>query len=346
MAAFDKITDGMQLYPPGAVGGRGMDFLVSPSRLYHAAYEANGDFNVYRGESPDDPGRVLVWSNAASRSIPAGYAPVCMTLRAGPFDRSTKNLQSFCHDPQRGSSLRSAWQSGGSRDLAAPLEAVLRDDGGLVLRQGDTEIWWQGFSDPVKEFIPKRIEYDAPRGTIQSDNEVDVLEQTLVNNGDIVQHMKMSTSKTITVTSTWSKAHMASFSIGAELQATLPGVGHFKVTSTTSTSDTFTWGETKAKATTVGFEFPLDVPPHATYRAWASVREAQFEVPYTVFGELHFQSGAKVTHDFSGMYKGRTGYTGVYHIDPVPPGTVAKGLLLAQGPSAGVELLPEALARA
>jgi hypothetical protein len=348
MAAFDVISEGMELYPPGAVAGRGLDWLYSPSRLYFAAFEANGDFNVYRGDNPDDPGRTLVWSNAASRSIPAGYVPVSMKLRAGPFDRNTKNLQTFCHHPTRGSTLTLAWQSGGSRNLAAPLVAALRDDGGLVLRQGEAEIWWNGFSDPVKAFIPQRVTYDAPRGTIHTDEEVDVLESIVNNDGDITQPgMKLSDSRTVTFTSTWSKTHTASFSIGAELQVALPGVGHAKVTSTTSTSDAFTWGETKTKTKTIGFELQVNVPAHATYRGWASLRQADFEVPYTVLGELHFQSGAKVTHQFSGMYKGRTGYTGVAHIVPVKPdGSPLKGLMLAEGPSAGVELLPEAPALA
>jgi hypothetical protein len=345
MAAFDVISEGMQLYPPGAVPGRGLDWLYSPSRLYFAAFEANGDFSIYRGDNPDDPGRTLVWSNAASKSIPAGYVPVTMKIRAGPFDRNTKNLQTFCSDPNRGSTLRCAWQSGGSQNLAAPLVAALRDDGGLVLRQGEVEIWWNGFSDAVKEFIPARIEYDAPRGTIQADNEVDVLEQALENNGDIVQPMKMSRSKAVTVTSNWSTTRTHQFSIGGELQVTIPGVGHGKVTSNTSITNSFTLGETKATAATVGFEFTLNVPAHATYRGWASVREALFEVPYTVFGELHFRSGAKVMHQFSGTYKGRTGYTGIYHVDPVRPGG-GDGLMLAQGPMAGLALLPEAVAGA
>lgn len=58
-AAFDTISEGMQLYPPGYLPGRGIDFLYFPSRLSFAAFEANGDFTVYRGESPEDPGRVV-----------------------------------------------------------------------------------------------------------------------------------------------------------------------------------------------------------------------------------------------------------------------------------------------
>jgi hypothetical protein len=348
MAAFDVITEGMDLYPPGAVPGRGMDYLVSPSRLYFAAFEANGDFNTYRGDNPDDPGRTLVWSNAASRSIPSGYVPVSMKLRAGPFDRNTKNLQTFCHLPGNGSSLRCAWQSGGSRDLSAPLVAALRDDGGLVLRQGEVEIWWNGFSDPVKEFMPKSVEYDAPRGTIQIDEEVDTLVSIFENGGNITQPgVKLTDSRTVTITSNWSKTQSGTFTIGAELQVGIPNVAAGKVTSSTSMTAAMSWGETKSQAKTISFEMQVNVPAHATYKGWASLRQAQFEVPYTAFGELHFQSGAKVTHKISGTYKGRTGYTGIAHVVPVKPdGSPLDGLMMAEGPMAGLELRPEALSPA
>ncbi|MGG5886058.1 hypothetical protein ACLF3G_02890 [Falsiroseomonas sp. HC035] len=342
MAAFDVIREGMQLYPPSYIPGRGADYLYSPSRLYFAVLEENGDFNVYRGETPEDPARILVWSNGASARMPSGHVVTVMVLRAGPFDHGTKNLQIFSHDPNRGSTLRQLWASGGSSNLASPMVAMLGDDGSVVVRQDDHDVWTSGFSDPVGEFLVEQITYDAPRGTIQADNEVDVLEESVTNNGDVSQSMKMARSTISTVTSNWSKTHSAQFTIGGELQVTIPGVGHAKVTSSTSVTDTFTFGETRAKATSIGFEFPLVVPAHKTYRGWASVREAKFEVPYTVFGELHFRSGAKVKHAFSGTYQGKTGYMGTFQIDDVTPASLPSNTFFCvEGPAAGIALLPE-----
>jgi hypothetical protein len=342
MAAFDVIREGMQLYPPSYIPGRGADYLYSPSRLYFAVLEENGDFNIYRGESPEDAGRVLVWSNHASTRMPSGYVVTAMHLRAGPFDRGTKNLQTFVHDPNRGSTLRQLWASGGSGNLASPMVALLGDDGSLMIRQDDHDVWTSGFSDPVTEFLVEQIQYDAPRGTIQADNEVDVLEETVTNNSDVNQSMKMARSTLSTVTSNWSKTQTSQFTIGGELQVTIPGVGHAKVTSSSSVTNAFTFGETRAKTASIGFEFPLVVPAHKTYRGWASVREAKFEVPYTVFGELHFRSGAKLRHSFSGTYQGKSGYMGTFQIDDVTPDSSPSDTFIRMaGPAAGSVLLPE-----
>jgi hypothetical protein len=79
----------------------------------------------------------------------------------------------------------------------------------------------------------------------------------------------------------------------------------------------------------------LSVPAGKTYRGWASIRQAEFEVPYTAIGELHFKSGRKVRHKLHGTYQGKTGYLGVYHVEDVTDGNTRPVMLfLAEGPAA------------
>lgn len=341
MAAFDVIREDTQLYPPSYMPQRGIDYLYSPSRLHIAVLEENGDFTIYRGESPDDPGRKQVWSSGSSNNKPPGYVVVAMHLRAGPFDRGHKKLQIFAHDPARGSTLTQIWASGGSSDLAHPVVAMLGDDGNLTLRQNDQVIWSNGYSDPVLEFIIESIEYDLPRGTIKTDNEADVLEQSLANDGTVVQSMQMSRSTSTSVTSSWSNATGLSATIGGEVTAGVPGVASAKVTMSATVSNTFTLGGSHSTTATIGFSFNLNVPPKTTYRGWASIRQAVFEVPYTAIGELHFKSGAKLRHRLHGIYEGKTGYLGVYHVDDVTEGKPRTALVFrSEGPGAMTGLVP------
>lgn len=48
------------------------------------------------------------------------------------------------------------------------------------------------------------------------------------------------------------------------------------------------------------------------------------EVPYSVFGELHFRSGRRVKHRFSGIYQGKNGYLGKYVVDDITGGKIAR----------------------
>jgi hypothetical protein len=78
----------------------------------------------------------------------------------------------------------------------------------------------------------------------------------------------------------------------------------------------------------------LTVPGKKTYKGWAAVREAAFDVPYTVFGELRFQSGRKSRHKLSGTYKGKSGYLGSYNVDDITDGNAKPKLVFrTDGPA-------------
>ena len=85
--AYDHIGEG----EGGQIGVNG--YIYSPSRLFIGIMEANGQFNIYAGEGPDDSGKVKVWST--ERTLPSGASNPRLILRKGPFDQQTKNLQIF-----------------------------------------------------------------------------------------------------------------------------------------------------------------------------------------------------------------------------------------------------------
>jgi hypothetical protein len=338
MAAYDTMREDIQFSPAGYWPQMGIDYLYSPSRTHIAVFEEDANLNIYQGESPDDPGKKKVWSTGAN--LPSDREATLLVLRAGPFDHGTKNLQIFA-GYKGGGTFMQLWASGGSRDLASPMTAVLGDDGNLTLRQNGQTVWSNGYSDPLVEFIVETIEYDLPRGTIKSDTESDVLEQKLHNGGAIDQSMKMSKSTSTSVTSTWSNATGFSATIGGEVTAGVPGVASAKVSMSASVSNTFTLGGSHSTTTNIGFDFNLNVPAGRTYRGWASVRQAEFEVPYTAVGELHFKSGRKIRHKILGTYQGKTGYLGVYNVEDVTDGNNKAVMFFADGPGKMKAIFPD-----
>ena len=310
MSAHDKIGDGGKL--------RAGDYIYSPSRLFFAALEANAEFNVYQGESPDDPAKLKVWSTNTRRTWSGGSFLDGLALRRGPFDQNLKSLQLFVHDQH----LVQAWTSGGSGDLTSEIAAYLRDDGTLCLRQNDHDVWTSSFSDPVVEFVVETIDYDTPHAKINTDTPHGTLVQELVNNGDIEQQMQMTRSTSATVTSSWSNSTGFKATISGSVTAMVPDVASATVTVSAEVSNTFTLGGSKSTTHTIGFDFMLKVPAKKTYRGSADINEAQFEVPYTVVGDLHFKSGRVVKrHTLSGIYQGKCGYLGIYRVDDVTTGT-------------------------
>lgn len=198
--------------------------------------------------------------------------------------------------------------------------AVLGDDATLRLRQNDRDVWSNGFSDPVVEFVVEKIEYDIPQAHITSDADFGVLEQVLVNKTDTPQEMTMSQETSTSVESNWSNSTGFSSTITGEVTAEVPGVASAKVSMSATVSNTFTLGGSKSTSTKIGFSYPLTVPGKRTYRGWAAVRQAQYDVPYKVTGELRFRSGRKAKGQLSGMYKGKSGYLGSYKMEDITDG--------------------------
>lgn len=315
-------------FPDGAKFNPG-DTLVSPQRLYYCALDADGSFSIYRGDPRTAATTERAWST--NTPLPAGWSYPQMLLRKGPWNHGVKNLQLVAQGTPY---LQRLWESGGSSDVSVPMSGSLRDDGRLVLQQNNHEVWSNGFSDPVVEYVVKTITYDIPSAKIKKDSPHGTLEQELDNTrSDIPQHMKVSKGISTSVTSTWSNATGFSATVGGEVTAGVPGVASSKVSFSASVSNTFTFGRSDVKTQSLTWEFDLTAPPKKRYKGIAEINEAEFEVPYTVVGELHFKSGYKLSnHSFSGIYAGKNSYLGLYSVvdvtDPVEKHVLSRNILV------------------
>jgi hypothetical protein len=143
----------------------------------------------------------------------------------------------------------------------------------------------------------------------------------------------MSKKTSTTVISSWSNTTGFKATVGGKVTVGVPGVSSGEANWSFEASNTFTLGGSTSSALEITFTFDLLVPPNATYRAWAQIKEAEFELPYTVFGELHFKSGKKIRHKLSGTYQGKNGYLGFYQVDDITKGREKAGVFRAEGPA-------------
>jgi hypothetical protein len=226
-------------------------------------------------------------------------------------------------DPNHGTRFYDLWTSG-KVDLGNPktdtIKGVVEDDGNFCLYtlgegqlSSEAKVRWKSHkTDPVVEYIVETIAYDTPHATIGVRTDSTILEQELVNNTSINQQMHVSKKTSTQVVSSWSNTTGFKAPIGGKVTVGVPGVSSGEANWSFEVSNTFTLGGSKSTAEEITFTLDLAVPPNRKYRAWAQIKEAEFELPYTVFGELHFKSGKKMMHKLSGTYKGKNGYLSFY----------------------------------
>jgi len=323
------------------------DYLVSPSRIYFGILEGDGKFVIYRGGSPEDRHDAL-WSTSVSDSKLAKSAQqIFVSFSHDAYVDNPVYIRTVARRDESpvGPRYYSLWTSG-KVNLKKPktdtIKAGVEDDGNFclyVLGQGEPSSearvgWKSNKTDPVVEYIVDRIEYDTPRAKIGVRKDTQILEQTLTNNSSRDQSMQMSKSTSTTVLSSWSNTTGFKATVGGKVTVGVPGVSSGEANWSFEVSNTFTLGGSTSTTSQIGFNFNLLVPANATYRGWAQIQEVEFELPYTVFGELHFKSGRKMWHKLSGTYQGKNGYVGVYVVDDITPGKEKAELFRAESPAA------------
>lgn len=307
-------SDGAQ-FNPG-------DRLPSPQRVYYCTLEGNGVFNIYRGDPNDPAAKDLAWSNNAS--LPSGWHNPRMMIRFSPWDNSRKDLTAYASDA---TNLQKLWSSGYSSDTKSPMTATLGDDGHFALIQNDKEIWSNGFSDPLVEYIIDACDYDTDHIKRGKVNDKGAVEQELSNNSGEKQSMTMSKTVTTTVTSGWSNTLGLKTTLTAKVQAGVPLVSSAEVSVSAEVSNAYTWSGSSSSSMAITISIPIVVPPHKKYRGVAFLQEVEFEIPYTMRGQFHFKSGKKVSRTIKGTYKGANSFAARYQVDDITDKNALKSVL-------------------
>lgn len=134
----------------------------------------------------------------------------------------------------------------------------------------------------------------------------------LINNSDIQQVMAFKFSVTEGTTTSISDKLGFSFGIKMSFSAGFFGVAEEKYELSLNFSRERTFTETISSSTTKAYEFPLAVPAHTTYKAEATVHEAEMDVPY----ELVFDFGG-ARKSMKGRWKGVAVSTATYKVEKI-----------------------------
>lgn len=98
-------------------------------------------------------------------------------------------------------------------------------------------------------------------------------------------------------------SHEHGFSVGVdvEVKAQIPFVGESGVTVSSETSHNWAYGSQNTIETTFTVDTPVVVPPGKVYKATATVKNTQMNIPY--IGRVHFQD-TPVVQLVYGTYRG------------------------------------------
>jgi hypothetical protein len=313
-------------------------FIYSPARLYFGILESSGNFDVYRGESPDDPSKTLVWSTQSSGKYVAGsmlaitffYTDYQMQHKIG----NQKKMQ--IHGQIGTKSAYYLWEKPdiGTTDYQHLMQAVVDDDGKFSLRQNNKTLWSNNFSDPVDKYEVDRCDYDRSRVTIATEPGAgNVVDEVFDNTKSRVSEgMTLSRSVATAATHSWSDTIGVKVSVSAKGGASVPLLAKGEITVSTEVSFAYTFGESTTTTETITISLPITVPAGRKYRAYAIIREGSITLPYTMTGTLHFKSGAQVKRTVSGIYTGRNSYTAEGGAEDITDGKPPKAaFVLHQG---------------
>jgi hypothetical protein len=276
-------------------------FLVSPSGLFYAVMQADGNFCVYRGPGPNDNLGCL-WAarqEALSQDdffvVMQADGNLCVYRGTGPND------QQEC-----------LWASERVALALGDYFVALQDDGNLCVYKGtgpsDNEglVWASGVTDPVKTVDPiTSITYDVDAAQIVgSPTSRELYRQTVANQSDVTQTTSIQSSTSVSETSGWSDTLGVKIGVSTSFQAGIPFIADGKITVSTEVTNSYTWNGSTTTTRVWSFNAPVTVPPHDTITALVTVQISTLVVPYTLEGIVELTSGVKLPGTIHGVYTG------------------------------------------
>lgn len=288
------------------------DWLSSPSGIFFAALQRDGNFCVYRGTPNNNQGGLWCYSER-------GHGE-------GEYFAGLQTDGNFC--VSRGSVEAPGdpvWCRAEGPDQGT-FTMILHDDGNLcIYREGITApVWSTGHTDPVRAINLTELTYHTEAGTSDTVGPVEINRQVVINDSGTEQIRTVSFKKTIEDTIGWS--HTSGLSEGAsiEVSAALPLSISGKIGLSEQINETYAWNNTAKKETDWSFEEPIRVKPNSAVSAVILASVTTITVPYTLRGKFFFLSGREVPGHVKGVYTGNdTNDLTVQYIespaaDPVP----------------------------
>lgn len=273
------------------------DYIQSPSRMFFAVQQSDGNFCVYHGSGPQDQHSAL-WCNMK-------------TGPAGEYCAVQQRDGNFCvykgADPahQRGA-LWCTMATGPEGDYFA----IMQDDGNFCVYKGTGPgdnrgfVWASMKTDQITDFEITKIDYDVANAKVLQSGPAELYRQTVTNHSTTAQTSTVSGSETVSETSGWSDS--LGFKAGAKtsFKTGIPFIAEGEVEVSAEVSNTYTWNGSETRSKTWSFSTPVTVPPGGVTSVIITATMSTIAVPYTATGTAVFKSGAKVAGQITGLYTG------------------------------------------
>jgi Clostridium epsilon toxin ETX/Bacillus mosquitocidal toxin MTX2 len=273
--------------------------LVSPSGVFSALMQGDGNFVVYAGDSVTSP-----WSIGG----PSRPAPFFIIMQ------DDGNLVAYEGDGPN-DKQGSYWSSNSVGAAKGDYCLALQDDGQLMIFSSATPpapptgaIWTSGRSDPVVAVQNGVLAYDLTgvKPTIVPPPQRGGRERSH-NPLDTEQSASLAIGADVAETSGWNSTVGGSVSVDVSGNVGIPLVANGSVSVAVSANYSYQWNGSTSRSTNFTATANLKVPPHKTYWVQMQVSRAQLSCPYTLAGMIVLQSGAKFQGTINGIYTGLNG---------------------------------------
>jgi hypothetical protein len=273
------------------------DYIQSPSHMFFAIQQSDGNFCVYHGPGPQDQHGWL-WGTQ-------------VTGPGGEFFAVQQGDGNFC--VYRGADLahqQSALWCSMATGPGGDYFAILQDDGNFCVYKGTGPgdnrgfVWASMKTDLISDFQISKIDYDVAHAAVLQSGPAELYRQTVTNRTTSAQTSTVSGSETVTETSGWSDSLGFKVGVKTSFETGIPFVAEGKVEVSAEVSNTYTWNGSQSTAKTWAFSTPVTVPPGGVSSVIITATMSTIAVPYTATGTAVFKSGAKVAGQITGLYTG------------------------------------------
>lgn len=290
------------------------DMLTAPNGAYFAVMQGDGNFVIYRGQSPNTIPANSLWATGSNKG-PGSY---WITLQS---DGNLVIYPGSGHPPPAGPPHSSIWASKTQRSVGDQYTLRLENDGSLRIHDESSGvvIWVAStnignfpgpVSDPLKSFIPSDFQYDLEHAQIFGEaTEQQGQTEKLENDTDLTQSETLGGSFSTTDSMGWQDQTQVQVSGSAAIGVKIGFIADGKITVTTTVTQQWQTNGSHSQTHTWSWSVPVVAPPHKTVEARAFVTQAAYTVPYVATGTFQYQSGRTIGGvKVAGMYSGKNGF--------------------------------------
>lgn len=294
-------------YLPSETIMKADSLLRSPSGVYYATQQGDGNFVVFRGSDFGHTGGAAWDTGVPSLNNEAYFSKM---QGDGNFVVYTAPSGVFA-----GNGVTPVWSTGTNVGNGSYF-ASLADTGEFAVYVGEpgnagAKLFSNGVNDPVTGISLTSIDYDFDSAVIGSPGDISGTSTRLRNLTPNAQEYNVSLELSFEKTNSWSWDLSQSLTVGMSSTSKLevPGFADEEFSVSVEEETTFSAGQggSSSESKTFSGSNTITVPANSVYESTIVGQHAKFDVPYTFEGLATYQSGATAPIVGSGIFNGADG---------------------------------------